>query len=196
MHWFDVHSGAVQAVATVVLVVVTIWYARLTRASAIAARESADAARASVEEMRQQRRDNVRPVLVLSEAKLRSEGDAALRSYAFSVNVLNVGAFTAFDVRLSVPVAELTSYGHISHLKPNDTPPQGIAAGTQERISPRDFRGDYVFTVSYRDVLGYRYATIATGAVPNTQALGTVYVRLGQPKFEFLGLESQTPKGR
>lgn len=199
VHWPNVHSTAVvagsavvQAVATVVLVCVTIWYARHTRASAKAAGESADAARAGVAEMQQQRRDNVRPVVVTMEPKFLHDGGAELRHYEFRVDVINVGAFTAFDIQLNVnsagfspgqrPIAYLLPYRN-----PGDTPRQTLVVKTADPVPVRDFGGIHEFTITYRDVMGNRCWTLAFGEITGQDVGGSRHVQLRDQAFECAG---------
>jgi hypothetical protein len=65
IEWLNDNSGAVQAIAVVVLVIVTAVYVIVTAVYAVAARRQADANVRMVEEMREQRLSGDQPTVIL-----------------------------------------------------------------------------------------------------------------------------------
>ncbi len=193
MHWLDTHSAGVQAAATVVLVIITGVYAWLTRSinksaneSANAARQSAAAARASVAEMQQQRRDNVRPIIVVRDPKFRFDGGAETKTYRFTMNAFNIGRSAAFDVTLDVDLEHFIDRSSIRFLTPHETNHEQVAVSTGGSITIKDFGGPREFIVSYVDVLGNRYETVVKGRVVGRDNQGQRDVELDQPTFRFV----------
>jgi hypothetical protein len=96
--WLDQHAGSAQAGLAFVLVVVTAYYAYVTRRIADGTRAMAEATRRSVEQAQQQRYDAVRPAIVLGLLPRDSDWAPALQR--FGLRVHNVGVGPAFDVRI------------------------------------------------------------------------------------------------
>lgn len=65
MDWFDKHSGGLQAISTIVLVIVTGWYAYLTWRMASSAKEQLNIARDAIREERRRHLEELTPHCIL-----------------------------------------------------------------------------------------------------------------------------------
>lgn len=101
-HWFNDNAGAAQGIPTVVLVIVTIYYAWSTRQIATETRDMATATEQLTQLTREQQLDDDRPVIVFRIVQESpSFMDAPLRQ-EFALELVNAGVGPALDVNLEI----------------------------------------------------------------------------------------------
>ena len=193
VHWLDIHSAAVQAGATIVLVGVTIVYVVLTRVMSKAAAKSAEAARASVAEMQQQRRDNVRPVLVVSSAGVTSHYDqqSGASYYSFESHIRNVGVSAALDVEMQISLSGRQGREAAVALTAGEWTTFSVPLGTSEVELRKAVAGTHEHTMSYFDVLGNRYESTVALTVIESDVVFHTKVELGRQEIKYVGTNMQ-----
>jgi hypothetical protein len=143
--WLDVHSGFVVAMATVVLVLVTIVYVGLTARMAREAAEEAKATNRLAKEMTEDRELSVRPFLVCIEAgrvsAIRADG---VTYKAPAVAIRNIGNGPAINVVLWARYHGKNFQAHgitlaVGEVRPSDLDPTNLQ--TLEYVE--DARDDY-----------------------------------------------------
>lgn len=108
MKWLNDNAGAVQAIATIVLVVVTAWYVIHTRRMARKATDSARAADELVAESRLARMAQFEPLLIPTRVRYhpyRAQSLAGVPEVTehLEVEVTNVGPSPAYSIGLCCP---------------------------------------------------------------------------------------------
>ena len=165
----DIHSGSIQALATVVLVIITFYYAIKTRDSV---RESAN-----------NRMDNRLPVIELHsiECNLNIAGDTLPELIRFCVK--NIGYGPAIDISISISDFLATDFGNLLEGKKEDIFSSDFKAekGTIDKIKalPQELR---IVNISYKDIFGRKISTSAPfSIIQNTQGL---YFKIDSWKIE------------
>jgi hypothetical protein len=151
IEWLNDNSGAVQAIAVVVLAVVTTVYA-------IAAQRQADASGKMAEEMREARHAALLPVLDFGIEESGLEEVFAIKDGKFpeivSTCIRNIGVGPALDAEFNVQPTGMSGY-----LKRMEY----IAVGETKRRWPLLLRpvgeGTRLLEVEYRDVYGRKHTS-------------------------------------
>lgn len=104
IQWLDAHAGSVQAIATIVLVVVTIVYAWRTHAISKATAKQADASVKMAEEMAAQTLIQMTPRLLLRLKSGQSENGGA----RVEIQVCNASKSSAINVTVGLLFADLS----------------------------------------------------------------------------------------
>lgn len=110
MDWLNDNSGAIQGVATVVLVLLTIYYAKSTRDIAQETRDMTSATEQMVAVTRQEQLDDDRPVIAFRLLRYDDQFDTAPSANEFRVELINAGIGPALDCEVEIVGSPLNIY--------------------------------------------------------------------------------------
>src|SRR5690242_2507536 len=102
VEWLNSNAGAVQSISTIVLVLVTIYYAWSTRQIATETQDMATATEQVAELTRQQQVAATSPVIVFRLVRYEKRIDIRPTIREFDVEVVNVGVGPALDFQIHV----------------------------------------------------------------------------------------------
>lgn len=168
--WLNKNSGAVQAIATVVLVLVTAFYVILTWSISKKAGKQAEASMKMAQEMERAREASLRPVLLIEPEE--SEGRGTIRKAvaaergdfdeSIPCDLCNVGPGPALNVRLNVKGLDSDFERELIHLAGDGRPRREYLRLEVDPDLSKGQEETRIIRVEYEDVYGNRFSSLLT----------------------------------
>lgn len=105
-NWLNSNAGVIQTFATVILVLITGYYAQLTNRIAKGTNTAARAAEQTLQESQQQRLDGTLPIIAINVVGITAKGSPYVKQ--FNVKLRNIGIGPALDVSLKIQHEQFT----------------------------------------------------------------------------------------